>query len=121
MNKKLFERINNNVHRGEDISIDIPDFDGEYFKVINIFSISRDFVKEKVLRSKDELGEFVFDIRFSLTNNELEFLTELYEYHINMDSIEYKFGLITSLNATNLRLKYFAFKNIKKEKKYGNV
>jgi len=121
MNKKLFERINNNVHRGEDISIEIPDFNGEYFKVLNVFSISRDFVKEKVLRSEHELGEFNFDIRTPLTNNELDLLTELYEYHINMDALDYNFGLITSLNATDLRLKYFAFKKMKKEKKYGNV
>ena len=120
MNKKLFERINNNVHRGEDISIDIPDFNGEYFKVLNVFSLSRDYVKDNVLKSKEEIGKLEFDIRVPLTNNELEFLTDLYEYHINMDALDYCFGLITNLNATDLTLKYFAFKKnsfIKNKKK----
>jgi hypothetical protein len=121
MNEKLFKRINNNVHRGEDISLVIPDFKGDYFKVISIFSVSRDYVKDSVLKSKEEIGELIIDDVFPLSFEELELLTDLYENHINMDSDVYNFSLITRQYDNDLVVKYFAFKKGKKVKRYGNV
>jgi hypothetical protein len=118
MNKKLFERINNNVHRGEDISLDIPDFKGDYFKVISVFSVSRDYVKDTFLKSIDEIGELNLNDVISLNYDELELLTDLYENHINLDANDYHFSLIIKPMNRDLKIKYFAFKKDKKVRQY---
>lgn len=117
MNKSLYTRIINNLNRAQDIEQVIPDFIGDYVKVLYVFSLSKDYVKDKILKDNHDIGNLSFSMKINFNKEELNLLASLYEYDINIDSDEYDFDLMLKKNRDVLKIKYFGFKKGNKVKK----
>lgn len=117
MDKALYKRVINNLNRGQDIEAVIPDFTGDYFKIMYIFALSRDFVKDNILKASIDIGDLFLHTAFKLDESELLLLSSLYEYDINEDSGIFNYNFILKRLDGAINIKYFGFRKDLKVKK----